>query len=139
MSPRKIKTQKLERSKAGICLTRGRELYEAAVEAHGQGRWSLCGIAAVHAAISSSDGLLIQESGVRSTSSDHMDLAELLGHELEHLSGVDGAMKHLRRVISLKNRVEYEARIFTPDDAAGMMVHLERFMTWVSTHEKKKE
>jgi len=97
----------------------------------------LCGIAVVHAVISSSDGLLIQEKGVRSTSADHMDLADLLSHELDHLSGIDDASKHLRRVISLKNRVEYEARIFKPDDAAGMMVHLDRFMVWVGAHEKK--
>lgn len=111
---------------------------ETAAESFDQERWSSVGVTGIHAAISLADGLLIQERGLRCTSGDHMDLIEVMGHELERFEGVSGAQKHLRQIISDKNRVEYEARIFSRGDAESLLQHLQRFAAWVNLHRKEK-
>ena len=97
-------------------------------------RWSAAGVNAVHAATSIVDALLIQERGLRCTSSNHMDLVELLGLELPDLPDVKVAQKHLRHILSEKNRVEYEARPFSKSDATAMVQHLQRLTDWISRH-----
>lgn len=91
---------------------------------------------AVHAAISLADALLIQERGLRCTSSNHMDLVDMLGHELAQLPDVKMAQKHVRVIISEKSIVEYEARVFSSDDAQRVMTHLHRFADWVNRHRR---
>lgn len=136
MASRKVKTQSVDRSKAIICFRRGDELLEAAMESFDQERWSVVGVTAIHAAISLADGLLIQECGLRCTSTNHLELVDLLGHELKNLEDVKRAQKHLRHIISEKNRVEYEARIFSRADAESLVQHLRRFAEWVNAHRK---
>ena len=132
MAPRHVKTQKVDPSKAPVCFQRGRELLETTVEACDHERWSAAGVTAVHAAISLTDALLIQERGLRCTSPQHMDLVDLLGTELPDVPDVKAAQKHLRHILSEKNRVEYEARVVSEKDARNMLQHLQRFADWVN-------
>lgn len=134
MAPRKLRTQNVDRNKASTFFDRGAELLETAIEALEYERWSAVGVNSVHAAISLVDGLLVHHRGLRSTSSNHLDVIDLLGLELPHLPDLSSAQKHLRHILSEKNRVEYEARAYFQKDAASILLHAQRFADWANRH-----
>lgn len=92
------------------------------------------GVNSVHAAISLVDGLLVHHRGLRSTSSNHLDVIDVLGQELPDLPDLASAQKHLRHILSEKNRVEYEARAYVKKDAESILRHTQRFADWVNRH-----
>lgn len=80
------------------------------------------------------DGLLVHHRGLRSTSPNHLDVIDLLGQELPDLTDLVTAQKHLRHILSEKNRVEYEARAYANKDADNILRHAQRFADWVNKH-----
>ena len=41
--------------------------------------------------------------------------------------------KHLRRLISVKNLVEYDRRLFSKKEAESLAKHAERYLNWVKS------
>jgi HEPN domain-containing protein len=134
VAPRKIKTQDVDRDKASTFFERGSELLETAVDALEHERWSAVGVNSVHAAISLVDGLLVHRRGLRSTSPNHLDVIDLLSQELPDLPDLTSAQKHLRHILSEKNRVEYEARAYVKKDAESILRHVQRFSDWINRY-----
>ncbi len=110
-------------------LKKAQEFAAAMESALQEERWNAAALAAVHAAISAGDALLAAFAGIRSAEQDHRHIVTLLP---DHL-GKDGeqASKHIRRVITLKNLVEYEERLIRAAEAAQMATHVRRLMTLV--------
>jgi len=96
------------------------------------GNWNSVGLEAVHCAISGNDAVLSFFSGERSKRQDHKEAVSLLIKAI----GTDeakGAAEHLRKVISLKNLIEYEGRSFTKAEAESITKHADRFYEWAKS------
>ncbi len=93
-----------------------------------EGKWNSAGLQAVHAVISASDAVIIYYGGVRSAEPDHREVVGLL-HDI---IGADAATagRHISRVITKKNLVEYERRSITQIEAEDMAEHARRFLEW---------
>lgn len=97
-----------------------------------QGDWNSVGLTAVHCVIAANDALLAFFGGIRSISADHGDAIRLLTDTLS----TDAARTHanqLRRVMTKKNVVEYENRLFTKQEAEAVRLHAERFLVWAES------
>jgi HEPN domain-containing protein len=96
------------------------------------GNWNSVGLEAVHCAISGNDAVLSFFSGERSKRQDHKEAVSLLLKAV----GTDeakSAAEHLRKVISLKNLIEYEGRSFTKAEAESIIKHVDRFYEWAKS------
>jgi hypothetical protein len=94
-------------------------------------QWDAAALAAVHAAISGGDALLVAFAGMRSVEQDHKHtmilLADHLGREGKKVS------RHLQRILARKKLVEYEERLIKSMDANQMANHLRRLMVLVES------
>lgn len=126
MAAKKIKTEKIERSKYSAYLKKAQDFFDAMHQAYLSNNWNAAGLAAVHCAISSNDALLVYFRGIRSTSEKHFDAIELL-RGCQEIAEVEKMVSRLRRVIAKKNLIEYEARPFSRAEAEETIKHTERF------------
>lgn len=132
--PRKKSVQSVDRAKAAIGFKRAKELYDTAVEATNAERWTALGSNAIMASIALADAILVHEKELRSTSSNHLDVAELLLEECAQVEGVKEAVNHLRRILLQKNAVQYEMRVFLEKEARAMRQQLDRFFELAFKH-----
>ena len=95
-------------------------------------KWNAAGLNAIHAGISANDALLTFHFGLRSISPKHDDAARLLTSMMKR-EDTETKAKHLRRLISMKNIVEYEGRLFSKGEAESSAKHAERFLNWVKS------
>lgn len=132
MVPRKLKTRQTDKAKHRIYLNKASDFYETMIDAFEKENWNSVGLAAVHCVISATDALLTYQSGIRSVSQDHREVAQLLR---QHISseGVAENAKRLLKVIGVKNLVEYEARNFTQKEASTTVKDTERYFEWVKS------
>lgn len=126
MAAKKIKTEKIERSKYSAYLKKAQDFFDAMHQAYLSNNWNAAGLAAVHCAISSNDALLVYFRGARSISDNHLDAIELL-QGCREIDGIESMLSRLRRVIGKKNLIEYEARPFSQTEAEEIIKHTERF------------
>lgn len=126
MAAKKIKTEKIERSKSSAYLKKAQDFFDAMHQGSLVGNWNAAGLAAVHCAISSNDALLVYFRGARSTSDNHLDAIELL-RGCQEINDVESMVSHLRKTIGKKNLIEYEARQFSQTEAEEIIKHTERF------------
>lgn len=132
MVAKKIKTEKIERSKSSDYLKKAQDFFDAMHQAYLSSNWNAAGLAAVHCAISANDALLVYFRGVRSTSDNHLDAIELL-RGCQEIDGIEEMVSHLRRIIGKKNLIEYEARQFFRPEAQEAIKHTERFYNQART------
>jgi HEPN domain-containing protein len=130
MNPRKIPRKAVEKSKYRVYLNKAQDFYRAMRRSLDEGNWNSAGLEAVHCAISATDALLVYAGGIRCTSQDHGDAAQLL-EETVHVPETARNSAHFLRIIEMKNIVEYEARNFTPKEAEDIARHVERYFAWV--------
>lgn len=95
-------------------------------------KWNAAGLNAIHSGISANDALLTFHFGLRSISPKHDDAARLLTSMMKR-DDTETKAKHLRRLISMKNIVEYEGRLFSKSEAESLAKHAERFLNWVKS------
>lgn len=95
-------------------------------------KWNAAGLNAIHAAISSNDALLTFHFGLRSISPKHDDAVKLLIYMMKR-DDVETKAKHLRRIISIKDLVEYDGRLLSRAEAESLAKHAERFLVWVKS------
>ena len=119
----------IDRSAGKIYFEKAREFYESMLWSFERGQWNTVGLTAVHCAISISDALLAHFGGVRNTSQDHQIAGRLLKDYIKD-KAIQEQEKHYIRIISKKNLVEYEGRVFVKKDAEDIKIQTERFYSW---------
>ena len=95
-------------------------------------KWNAAGLNAIHTGISANDALLTFNFGLRSISPKHDDAVKLLISMLNR-DDTEKKAKHLRRLISVKNLVEYDGRLLSKDEAESLAKHADRFLVWVKS------
>jgi HEPN domain-containing protein len=130
VAPKRIPSRPEDRAAAAAFLVKAEEFFRSAVDNLTSRRWNAAALSAVHASIAAADAVAIFERGARSASQRHMDVLDLLAGPAQERGG---ALAHLRRVLSRKNVVEYESRLFTQKEAEEIAHHAERFLAWART------
>ena len=128
----KIPTSKVGKAQYRNYWKKACEFREAMRQSAGCGNWNAASLNAIHAAISANDALLVCFHGMRSISPKHNDAVKLLVSLVKH-EKVKNNSAHLRRLINVKNIVEYEGRLFSRAEAHSLAKHTERFISWVES------
>ncbi len=102
MSPRKLKTAREDKAKAGLYLKKAGDNHRAMLQAY--------------------------ESGVRSLSQNHMDVCELVN--TVPLPESREKSSTLKRIISKKNLIQYESRSIYKKEAGDIVKYADRFYKW---------
>lgn len=119
------KTRKVTAAEARDYAIKPREYLEAAKESLELGRYNAATSMAVHAGICSADAVSGGRQGVRSAAADHSQTVKLV-----KTAGRDGeeAAKHLRRLLPLKTRAEYDPTLVSKKQAAEALRAAERLV-----------
>ena len=83
--------------------------------------------------ISMADALLAKHKGLRNVSKDHMDVVTIIGTLLP-MRDCKNQANRLKKVIQLKNLVDYESRDFTETYAVDICRNATRFYEWGHTY-----
>jgi NAD(P)H-dependent FMN reductase len=124
-------TRAVKRSYARNYLNKARQFSAAMHAALDVGDWDAAGLNAVHRGLSANDALLVATHGVRSSSPRHADSIRLLD-SLVDAKGVKAASVQLQKLISKKNIIEYEERLFKEAEAKETVKNADRFLAWVT-------
>ncbi|MFH0886603.1 MAG: HEPN domain-containing protein [bacterium] len=122
----------MPKSDYGAYLKKSSDFYKGMHASFARENWNSVGLEAVHCAISCNDAILSFFTGERSKKQDHREAVGLLIKAV----GTDESKKaaeHLRKVISLKNLIEYENRSFTKTEAENIIKHADRFYEWAKS------
>jgi len=130
MKNKEVKVSKAEKVEYKNYLRKATEFYETMQDNLIKGKWNAAALNAIHAGISANDALLVYFHGIRSSSPKHDDAVRLLVSLTKHPDAEKNAA-HLRKLIAMKNIVEYESRLFTRHEAEALSKHAERFFRWV--------
>jgi hypothetical protein len=128
----KARTRDVSRGAYRAYRKKGEDFASLARTGLAAGNANGAGLCAIHAVISLADALVTFHVGARSTSRSHDDAAELL--DSVALDGKADGLRQVRSVLALKNRVEYEERELTPEEASRLCLHMDRFGRWASKH-----
>ena len=113
-------------------LRKAKDFHNAMHASFAAGNWNSVGLEAVHCAISANDAILSFFTGERSRKQDHKEAVKLLIKAVETEESKKAA-EHLRKIISLKNLIEYEERSFSKTEAENIIKHVDRFYDWVKS------
>jgi len=113
-------------------LKKADEFYEMMQQSLMKEKWNAAGLNAIHTGISANDALLTFHFGLRSISPKHDDAVKLLISMMKR-NDVEIKAKHLRRLISMKNLVEYDGRLLSRSEAESLAKNAERFLVWVKS------
>ncbi len=131
MTAKKIKTAVVDKRDAANYLKRSMELRQSMRNNLVLENWNALVIDAVHAVISANDALTVAFTGVRCTSSNHLDAVELLKQSLPRELQPD--VSRLARVISIKSHIEYGPSLVTKSEAEKIAKDAERFVDWAES------
>jgi len=95
--------------------------------------WTPVGREAVFTCINMTDALLAKHKRLRNISKDHMDVVKIVSTLLPMKDSKNQANR-LRKVIALKNLVDYESKDFTKKQASEAYKNAERFCEWGIKH-----
>lgn len=113
-------------------LMKAEEFFDIMHESLKKKSWNAAGLNAIHAGISANDALLTFHFGLRSISPKHDDAVELLVSMMKR-NDTETKAKHLRRLLSVKNLVEYDGRLFSKSEAESLAKHAERYLNWAKS------
>ena len=91
--------------------------------------WTAAGREAVFVCINMSDALLAKHNGLRNISKDHMDVVKVVATVLP-MSDRKNQSNRLRKVIQMKNLIDYESREFSEKSANDIALQATRFYEW---------
>jgi hypothetical protein len=114
-------------------LLKAGQFYETARDAYYKKNWNAVGLNAVHAGISACDALTVYYSAIRSASEKHSDAVDLFLTALKNNPDSKGYSRHVLWLISRKNLVEYESRLFYEKEAEEALKHAGRFLSWAKS------
>ena len=124
-----VKKRSIDPSESELYYHKSKEFLKVMHDCYERRQWNGVGLNAVHCSISISDALLAK-AGIRNTSANHREAVKLLTQQFPGKETQD-KVKHLKKVIDYKNLVEYEGRLFTQKESDTIILHTERFFTWV--------
>ena len=75
------------------------------------------------------DALLAKHNGLRNISKDHMDVVKVVATVLP-MSDRKNQSNRLRKVIQMKNLIDYESREFSEKSANDIALQATRFYEW---------
>lgn len=113
-------------------LKKAEEFFEMMQQSLIKEKWNAAGLNAIHTGISANDALLTFHFGLRSISPKHDDAVKLLISMMKR-DDTEKKAKHLRRLISAKNLVEYDGRLLSRKEVESLARHAERFLVWVNS------
>jgi hypothetical protein len=93
------------------------------------GRYSACGLAAVHAGISAADAVTVHLVGEVSASRNHLDAVGLL-RRASPRPELSRPERQLVGLLQAKSDVEYSGESVTRANAKVMLDQADRFTTW---------
>ena len=125
----KMKVKPIDSSAAKNYQKKASDFYDVMELSYRERKWNAVGLNAVHCAISASDALLAKYGGIRNTSSDHKEAADILVKTIKQAESKQYA-KCLRKILGLKNLIEYEKRLFTETDSTEILKPTQRFYEW---------
>lgn len=128
----KIPTKTIEKNFYKNYLIKAEQFLATMRNALLEKNWNAVGLNAVHAAISANDALSVYYHGLRCVSDKHTDAISLLTSLFKDKE-VGRNASHLSWLISRKNLVEYETRLFFEKEAKEAAKHAERFISWVKS------
>lgn len=126
------RTRKVPRGQAKHYLAKAEEFAGAASAECVVGRYSACGLTAVHAGISACDAVTSHIRGEISTAQNHAEAVGLLR------TCFNGRMpsKHEQQILgllALKNDIEYSGHALSPERAKTLVDQATRFTRWASS------
>ena len=106
-------------------LKKAEEFLESAKQNLENKRWNAAVVNSIHAGISSADALTTFFYGVRSKGERHEEVTSLIRkfNLLEQKS-----IQQLQKLISIKNKAEYEDKLLLENDAIDALNNSERFL-----------
>lgn len=97
---------------------------------HAQGNHDAVMLDAVHAGISAADAVCAALTGKNSAGSDHLAAADLLAQAGTPKEAFQAQASRLRRLVSVKTKVEYESAAASGSDARQALTSAERLVAW---------
>lgn len=128
MNAKAIKISPVTKKDASNYFKRSQELLQSMRNNLSLRNWNAAVIDGVHAAISINDALTVASAGKRCTSNHHMDAVELLAQSISPSLQPD--LNRLRKIINIKNHVEYGPSLVLEKDAHEVAKDVERFFSW---------
>ena len=128
----KLKTSAVHSSHAENYFRKAREYRDSMHQSLADGRPNAAALSGIHCAISAADSLCVHFHGKRSSSKDHGDAVRLLG-ELFNDEEARSQANRLGVILSKKNQVEYEERMFSHAEAANLVKQVDRLFTGVAS------
>ena len=110
-------------------LAKAEEFASAARASFEAGRFTACGLAAVHAAISAADAVTADSRLEVSSAADHLEVVKLLRDSLQHGLPPNNE-RQLVGLLSVKNEIEYSGHMVTPAKAKTLLDQATRFVAW---------
>lgn len=132
MSSKDIKTTSVPKADYINYLKKAEEFLSTMQDSLIKEKWNSSGLNAIHSVICASDAVLVCLHGVRSTSPKHDDIIRLFSALVKHTE-VEQNINHLRKLVAMKNIVEYEQRLVTQSEAFALAKHAERFLEWAKS------
>jgi hypothetical protein len=129
------KTETAPRSHATKSLAKCLEFADVAASSLATEMWNAAGLNAIHSGISAADAALIASAGLRSTSADHGAVTMLLESQVPEFLGTQ--RRQLLGLLQMKNRVAYEQRLVTENEARQLVDHARRLSKWAERVVKK--
>jgi len=114
-------------------LIKAEQFLETGRGAYLKENWNAVGLNTVHSAISANDAATVYFKKARSISAKHSDSVNLLLEVFKNSPESRKYSKHLLWLISRKNLVEYESRLFYKKESIEALKHAERFLGWIKS------
>ena len=128
----KSKTSAVHSSLAENYFKKAQEYRDSMNQALADRRPNAAALNGIHCAISAADSLCVHFHGKRSSSKDHSDAVRLLA-ELFADEEARSQANRLGVILTKKNQVEYEERMFSQAEAASLAKQVERLFPWVAS------
>jgi hypothetical protein len=122
-------TKPVDREKSSNYKLIAQQFYDTMQDALIARRWNAVGLNGIHGCISLTDAILSKYKGIRSTDSNHIMAADLLGQVFQNEEGKK-YKRRLEEILRLKNVVSYEGREFNQSEANKIALSVDRFFSW---------
>ena len=122
-------TKPVQREKSSNYKNIAQQFYDTMQDSLINRRFNSVGLNGIHACISLTDAILAKYKGIRSTDSNHIMSADLLGQVFQNEEGKK-YKRRLEEILRLKNVVSYEGREFSESEANKIALSVDRFFSW---------
>ena len=127
-----LKTRQIPQSDYVIYEKKADQAFQAMLVLSESKLWTPVGREAVFTCINITDALLARHKQLRNISKDHMSILKVMS--LLPIKEASKQENRLRKVIVIKNLVDYENKDFTTKQAEDVMKNAERFYKWGKEH-----